>query len=94
MIFGLSTTRQIWVALEAVFGNSSIEQVHNLRDQILYISKGYAASYLLSDIYLILMINFICSFVVLGQNLKHFLRLSALFALLPRSLTYLLGKKS
>ncbi|KAJ9542433.1 hypothetical protein OSB04_028939 [Centaurea solstitialis] len=38
-IIGLSTARQIWVALETAYGNSSIERVHNLRDQLRLVQK-------------------------------------------------------
>lgn len=40
VIVGLSTARLIWVALEKAYGNSSIERVHNLRDQLRLIQKG------------------------------------------------------
>ncbi|PWA54489.1 ribonuclease H-like domain-containing protein [Artemisia annua] len=40
LIVGLSTARQIWTALEAAYGNSSIERVHTIRDQLRLIQKG------------------------------------------------------
>ncbi|KAI3806022.1 hypothetical protein L1987_21912 [Smallanthus sonchifolius] len=40
VIVGLPTARQIWIALEAAYGNSSIERVHTLRDQLRLIVKG------------------------------------------------------
>lgn len=40
LIVGLTTARSIWVALEAAYGNSSIERVHTLRDQLRLITKG------------------------------------------------------
>lgn len=40
VIVGLTFARQIWVALEKAYGNSSIERVHNLRDQLRLIQKG------------------------------------------------------
>lgn len=37
-IFGLDTTRQIWVALETAYNNSSVERIQNLRDQLRQLS--------------------------------------------------------
>ncbi|GJU66919.1 putative RNA-directed DNA polymerase [Tanacetum coccineum] len=47
LIVGLSTARQIWTALEAAYGNSSIERVYTIRDQLRLIQKGtkYVAEY-------------------------------------------------
>nr|KAJ0209912.1 hypothetical protein LSAT_V11C400165660 [Lactuca sativa] len=39
-IVGLGTARQIWVALEAAYSNSSVERVQNLHDQLRLLSKG------------------------------------------------------
>lgn len=39
-IVGLSTARQIWVALEAAYSNSSVERIQNLRDQLRQLLKG------------------------------------------------------
>ncbi|KAI3507180.1 hypothetical protein L1887_22027 [Cichorium endivia] len=39
-IVGLQTARQIWVALEAAYSNSSVERIQNLRDQLRLLSKG------------------------------------------------------
>ncbi|KAI3719151.1 hypothetical protein L6452_20045 [Arctium lappa] len=40
VIVGLSTARQIWVALETAYNNSSIERVQNLHDQLRQTLKG------------------------------------------------------
>uniref|UniRef100_A0A251TUQ9 Putative zinc finger, CCHC-type n=1 Tax=Helianthus annuus TaxID=4232 RepID=A0A251TUQ9_HELAN len=40
VIIGLPTARDMWVALENAYGNTSIERVHNLRDQLRLIQKG------------------------------------------------------
>ena len=40
VIVDLCTAREIWVALEVTFGNSSIERVHNLDDQLRQSLKG------------------------------------------------------
>ena len=47
LIVGLYMARQIWTALEAAYGNSSIERVHTIRDQLQIIQKGskYVAEY-------------------------------------------------
>lgn len=42
-IVGLTTARSIWLALEASFGNSSMERVHNLRDTLHLLTKGSAS---------------------------------------------------
>ena len=42
-IVGLTTARSIWLALEASFGNSSMERVHNLRDTLRLLTKGSAS---------------------------------------------------
>ncbi|KAJ9542144.1 hypothetical protein OSB04_028650 [Centaurea solstitialis] len=39
-IIGLDTARQIWVALETAYSNSSVERIQNLRDQLRQFSKG------------------------------------------------------
>ncbi|KAJ9561510.1 hypothetical protein OSB04_006670 [Centaurea solstitialis] len=39
-IVGLSTAREIWLALEAAYSNSSVERIQNLRDQLRQVSKG------------------------------------------------------
>ncbi|KAJ9554025.1 hypothetical protein OSB04_018070 [Centaurea solstitialis] len=39
-IVGLRTARQIWVALEAAYCNSSVERIQNLQDQLRLMSKG------------------------------------------------------
>lgn len=33
-VVGLSTARQIWVALEEAYSHSSVERIQNLRDQL------------------------------------------------------------
>ena len=40
MIVGLTTAREIWVALEAAYNNASVERVQNLRDQLRQTQKG------------------------------------------------------
>ncbi|KAF5818056.1 putative RNA-directed DNA polymerase [Helianthus annuus] len=39
-VIGLSTARQKWLALESAFCNTSIERIHNLRDQLRLSVKG------------------------------------------------------
>lgn len=39
-VVGLSTARAIWVALERAFGNSSMERIQTLRDQLRHLTKG------------------------------------------------------
>ncbi|KAM0042241.1 putative transcription factor interactor and regulator CCHC(Zn) family [Helianthus debilis subsp. tardiflorus] len=40
IIVGLSSAREIWVALEAAFCNASVERVQNLRDSLRALNKG------------------------------------------------------
>lgn len=40
VIVGLTSARDIWVALEAAYSNASVERVQNLRDQLRLITKG------------------------------------------------------
>ncbi|KAJ0445424.1 putative RNA-directed DNA polymerase [Helianthus annuus] len=40
LVIGLPTARDMWVALENAYGNTSIERVHNLRDQLRLNQKG------------------------------------------------------
>jgi hypothetical protein len=40
LVVNLPTARQIWTSLEAAFGNTSIERVHTLRDQLRLTQKG------------------------------------------------------
>lgn len=42
-VVGLSTARAVWTALESAYGNSSMERVQNLRDQLRLLSKGTAS---------------------------------------------------
>lgn len=39
-IVGIDSARQIWVALESAYSNSSVERIQNLRDQLRQSSKG------------------------------------------------------
>jgi hypothetical protein len=39
-VIGLTNAREIWVALEAAYSNSSLERVQNLRDQLRQLTKG------------------------------------------------------
>ncbi|KAL4560122.1 hypothetical protein LXL04_032271 [Taraxacum kok-saghyz] len=39
-VVGLSTAREIWLALEAAYSSSSVERIQNLRDKLRQISKG------------------------------------------------------
>lgn len=100
VIVGLSTARQIWVTLEHAYGNSSIERLHNLRDQLRLIQKGTKtvaefgrAFKVLCDL-LMQRINCTSFYVTSGLSLRPY-RLPFVQADLPRpSLTYLLGLKA
>ncbi|KAK9047921.1 hypothetical protein SSX86_033117 [Deinandra increscens subsp. villosa] len=40
VIVGLTRAREIWLALEAAYGNTSVERVHHLRDMLRHVVKG------------------------------------------------------
>ncbi|GJX93509.1 RNA-directed DNA polymerase, eukaryota [Tanacetum coccineum] len=39
-VLGLTTTRQIWLSLEAAYSNASVERIHSLRDSLRQLTKG------------------------------------------------------
>ncbi|KAF5770729.1 putative RNA-directed DNA polymerase [Helianthus annuus] len=39
-VIGITNARQIWVALEAAYSNSSVERIHVLRDSLRQLTKG------------------------------------------------------
>ncbi|KAI3669704.1 hypothetical protein L6452_41051 [Arctium lappa] len=39
-VLGLTTARNIWLALEAAYSNASVERIHSLRDSLRQLTKG------------------------------------------------------
>ncbi|KAM0033819.1 hypothetical protein Hdeb2414_s0016g00490351 [Helianthus debilis subsp. tardiflorus] len=42
-VLGLSSARQIWLALQAAYSNTSLERMHLLRDSLRQLTKGSAS---------------------------------------------------